>query len=57
MRFGLIRWFAGLAAAAILWAGATLYLQSAVEGDLTAGAREALGADSWATVTVRGRDL
>ena len=57
MRFGLLRWLAGLAAAAVLWAGATLYLQGAVESDLTAGAREALGADSWAKVTARGRDL
>src|SRR3569832_1466855 len=57
MRFGLLRWFAGLAAPAVLWAGATLYLQGTVETDLAAGAREALGAEAWAKVTARGRDL
>jgi OOP family OmpA-OmpF porin len=57
MRFGLLRWFAGLAAAAVLWAGATLYLQGRVETDLAAGARQALGAEPWAKVTARGRDL
>jgi hypothetical protein len=57
MRSSLLRWLAGLTAAAVLWAGATVYLQSAVETDLVAGAREALGAGSWATVTARGRDV
>jgi OOP family OmpA-OmpF porin len=59
MRFGLLRWFGGLAAAMAVWAGASLYLQTTVEADLIAGARDALGsvAQSWAKVTVRGRDV
>jgi hypothetical protein len=62
MRFGLVRWFAGLLAVALVWAGANLYLQQGIEAELSARAAQALsdaaaGAEPWAKVAARGRDL
>jgi hypothetical protein len=62
MRFGLVRWFAGLLAVALVWAGANLYLQQGIEAELSARAARALsdtaaGAEPWAKVAARGRDL